>query len=502
MDMIPKNRKTIAWALLLVLIFAAALAIRLFDLTDPPLDFHPARQYHSALMARGFFYEMQPQANALAERSIELGRAEAWIEPPILEGLAALGYRLVGQPLLWIPRLLSILFWLLGGIPIYRLAKQIAGRMGAVTALLFYLLLPYGVIASRAFQPDPLMVCLMAYALWAVWRWVKKPGWGAAVSAGMLAGATILVKQVAVFPLLGAFAGLMLAEWGLRRSLRSGQVWLVAGLAILPVGLYNIYGLVIKDFLAQQYGLRIFSSLWTSIGYYIAWAEKIESTLGMAALLMALAGVLLLRSRAARGLLIGGTLGYLVYGFVFAYHISTHDYYQLPLIPLAALGLAPLAERLFLAVRTTLQPSQRATLGLAGLLLIGSLFALWKAYAPLNRADYRAEPALWARLAAEMNNDSSKVIGLLDDYGVRLMYYGYIIPTPWPSTGDLQMRELGGGNATRESIEQAVAGKSFFVVTHFEDFMRQPELQEYLSGFAILAHGEKYSIYDLRKPLR
>ena len=44
----------------LVLIFGAALAIRLYDLTDLPLDFHPTRQLVSFIKARGFYYKTKP----------------------------------------------------------------------------------------------------------------------------------------------------------------------------------------------------------------------------------------------------------------------------------------------------------------------------------------------------------------------------------------------------------------------------------------------------------
>ena len=36
-----------------------------------------------------------------------------------------------------------------------------------------------------------------------------------------------------------------------------------------------------------------------------------------------------------------------IYGFTFAYHIGTHDYYQLPLIPILALSIAPLVDHYF-----------------------------------------------------------------------------------------------------------------------------------------------------------
>ncbi len=37
------------------------LGIRLLDLTDPPLDIHPTRQLHSALMARGMYYRVSTE---------------------------------------------------------------------------------------------------------------------------------------------------------------------------------------------------------------------------------------------------------------------------------------------------------------------------------------------------------------------------------------------------------------------------------------------------------
>ena len=41
--------------ILLLVIFLGAFGLRMVDFDDPPLDFHPARQLHSALMARGFY---------------------------------------------------------------------------------------------------------------------------------------------------------------------------------------------------------------------------------------------------------------------------------------------------------------------------------------------------------------------------------------------------------------------------------------------------------------
>jgi hypothetical protein len=40
----------------LILLCALGLAIRLYDLSDPPLDFHATRQFRAALIARGLYY--------------------------------------------------------------------------------------------------------------------------------------------------------------------------------------------------------------------------------------------------------------------------------------------------------------------------------------------------------------------------------------------------------------------------------------------------------------
>ena len=53
-----------AWVTALIIILSLGLAIRLYDLTDLPLDFHPTRQMLSALKARGMYYQTLTDAPA------------------------------------------------------------------------------------------------------------------------------------------------------------------------------------------------------------------------------------------------------------------------------------------------------------------------------------------------------------------------------------------------------------------------------------------------------
>jgi len=99
------------------LIFLAGLVLRLYDLDDPPMDFQPTRQMHSALIARGMYFAgLETAPDWQRERAVQQQRAQGLIEPQIMETLTAAAYRLVGNTDLRIPRLFSILFWSLGGV--------------------------------------------------------------------------------------------------------------------------------------------------------------------------------------------------------------------------------------------------------------------------------------------------------------------------------------------------------------------------------------------------
>jgi hypothetical protein len=164
------------WWALIILAVALGLVVRFYDLTDAPLDFHPTRQLHSALIARGMYYQSLKDAPVWQkEMAVRQWKAEGLIEPQIMERLSAITYRVIGSEQLWVARVWSILFWMLGGIFLFLLAREIAGLEGAAIGIMYYFLWPYAAIASRAFQPEPLMTAAIIVGLWAAVRWVRNP---------------------------------------------------------------------------------------------------------------------------------------------------------------------------------------------------------------------------------------------------------------------------------------------------------------------------------------
>src|SRR5512143_2608225 len=153
------------------LLLILGMSIRLYDLTDLPLDFYPTRQLLSALKARGMYYQGRTDVPEWQRRfAVQEWKNKAEIEPEIVERLVALTYRFTGEQL-WIGRVYSSLFWVAGGLFLYWLSRDLSSAAGALLALALYLLLPFGVIASRSFQPDPLMTMLIVAFWWAVNRW-------------------------------------------------------------------------------------------------------------------------------------------------------------------------------------------------------------------------------------------------------------------------------------------------------------------------------------------
>src|SRR5512134_3659057 len=127
--------------LALIVIFGSALAIRLYDLTDLPLDFHPTRQLLSAIKARGLYYETQPDGISTweLETAIRFAKLKADVEPVVFERLVAFTYGFTGEQL-WIARVYSSLFWLIGGIFLFLLARDFVSFEGALTSTAYYLI--------------------------------------------------------------------------------------------------------------------------------------------------------------------------------------------------------------------------------------------------------------------------------------------------------------------------------------------------------------------------
>ena len=182
--------------------------------------------------------------------------------------------------------------------------------------------------------------------------------------------------------------------------------------------------------------------------------------------------------------------------FTFNYHISSHDYYSLPLIPIVALSLAPVADAFF-AQLTKFTTTKFTRVAAFCILLFGLFASLSNIRAEMKRIDYRPEARMWAEISEKLGDKNTA--GLTQDYGSRLAYWGWKNLTSWPTYGDLVYHNdlRNAQNDFEEQFESIASRKELFLVTDFDELSRQPLLKEKLSTYSIFAEGDGYMIFDL-----
>jgi hypothetical protein len=106
---------------------------------------------------------------------------------------------------------------------------------------------------------------------------------------------------------------------------------------------------------------------------------------------------------------------------------------------------------------------------------------------------------MWAQITEEIKGKS--VVGLIQDYGARLEYWGWTNIAIWPYTGDLAAMDLRSGKFSFDKYFASYSSKKeFFLVTDFDELNNQPQLKARLQGFPVYMEGDGYKIFDLRKP--
>ncbi|HAF62286.1 MAG TPA: hypothetical protein DCK95_08170 [Anaerolineaceae bacterium] len=490
-----KPKKKPLFVLLTIVVVLLGTLIRIYDLSDAPLDFHPTRQLHSALMSRGMYYQLTGETSAQAQRAIEQWKLEGLIEPPIMEWLTAFGYRLVGEVDLRIPRLIAMTFWLLSAILLVIGAKEEQGWKAALIGVAFFLFYPYGVIASRSFQPETLLVFFLAFFLLALLQWDKRRNWRWAVAAGLLGGVAIFVKTVAAFFVAGMWLGWLLSDKNWKTVFKDAKIWVAFLLTILPYGIYLVYGVWIDKGLAGQFSLRFFPSMWTDVAFYLRWLSNLRRVVSVEWLVAALVGIFLMEKKSTRNILLGAGVGYILLGFALPHHISTHDYYHLPLLLLVAFAVTALFQKLIRWLGEKKTGVQVAT-GIAFCMLFG-IYAM-DARSTLNKQDYRQEVAYWERVGT-MFSPQDKVVALSQDYSYRLAYWGWVSSRNWPNMDDIALRQQAGLDVDiADYFEDYTSGYDYFLVTDFEEFTRQPELEEWLrANYPLLSTEEGVLVFDL-----
>lgn len=487
----------------LILLLAIALGIRVIGITRIPMNYHPIKQYRSALTARAFYFSMDANVGEW-EKQVAASSLEriGFLGPPFVDIIAAGLYSLLGREVLWIAKLMSTLYWITGGIFLYATARRMMSEDAAILSTSIFLFLPFGVTSSQSFQPDPLMIMLMIISLHLIVSHHERPSLATLSAMSMISGIAILSKPVCVFILFGAFFALQYHREGLHGKFflnRNTIVFIL--IALLPSLLYYGYGILNTVSLDQQAQKSFIPRLFLNFNFWDGWLKRIRLAVGFSMFLGGLLGVLLYPNRWQKTLLFGLWIGYFAMCFAFNYTISTHDYYHLPLFPIIALSFGSFNDLLIQNLRK--QANNRfLEAGIFVILVIALFLSAGTSVQALGKLpDYSSEIERNERVGEAVLH-STNTIFLAPDDGKPLMYYGKIAGQYWPYWYDIRDEKLWGipAKLPQERLEELGQGidPEYFIVTDFKELETQSDLKQYLSQtYPILVSNSDYLIYKL-----
>lgn len=504
--------------LVLAAMLVAGAAVRIIYLDVPPIDFHPTRQYRSALIARAASdAAMAPLSAVERGNAVAMAQAQGQIEPELMEPVAAALYDIAGREDLRLPRAVAIMGWLLAAVatwwmvtlsvrsaecevrtepPALRTNSELRTAHSALIAMLVVLFLPYSIDASRAFMPDPWMVGLTMAALALAMRHHLAPAVWTMVARVVVAAAALYVKPMAVFFIAPAFLALDVARLGLLRGVMSAGASLTV--VVAPAAWHYLSLISSGNPVAQD---RFFTELWSRPSYWTGWVAMITRVSGVL-WAFALLGLALGRGP-LRLMLAAAWAGYIVMGLLFSHHISTHDYYSLPMIPLVAASLALLVKGTS-SERPGFSPAVPWPVMTAVVVIsILATTSVERLYGDVDRA--RQAAADYERIG-EVTRHSARVVSLDGAYSYPLAYHARITASQLTLSIDRAVSALVG--RADNTLLAAIRGRGgeYFVGTVQAELDAEQPARAWLDQRHALVHrgGDlkqwRYVVYDLTQP--
>jgi hypothetical protein len=415
-----------------------------------------------------------------------------------LQALAAGVYFILDREMPWVTVLINMAAWCTGALFLFLLLKgKTPGDISALLAVFLILLCPLGVQVCRSFQPEALMTGAFFIALWYLGT-IQKLGWKETILASLLSAPALFIKPgTMLFPLMGAFFGVSLSRRGWARTLFAPHFAVFGLLGILPGLLYSLL------LIPEHFGQKLMPWLLLDSGFYHSWWHMIHLAVSRPLFLLAVAGVVMAAVR-REYLGLGLLLGYAAYSMTFSYHTMTHTYYQVPVLPVTAIGLALLWERLSASRWWAAVPAAgRSWAALAGLFLVVVPFlGKGQRLSVMPSGAHFGQQSFYQDLNQTVPRGST-VLSLDCAWGLDLSYNAWLVSVPWPPLDGQRYEVLRGGNiqSAKARLDEYCQKyqASFFVITDMKELALLPDLQSELAELPIMKKSRDLLVYDLRQ---
>jgi hypothetical protein len=440
------------------------------------------REYTSAIFARAFYFMSNAQVEDWRrDIAITTMNQQPVLEPPLVEYLVSLIYRVMGREEIYFARYLTSAFWLVGGIFMYLITKKLLSTEAALFATLYYLFVPMGVIISRSFQPDSLMMMLFLASLYLLVNYFENGAKKYLLQASVVTAITLLLRPLVLFAIFFAFLALSLQNKRSWRKIIDWSLIIFSGVSLLPATLYYGYGMVIAGFMRWKVSTSFMPHLLTKRDFWLGWFQLGTNVAGAALLIAAIIGFFLLSNQMARSLMVGLAIGYLIFGVAFTYHIHTHPYYHIQLFPVIAIC----AAACFASIVRILRSSSEKVWPLPVILSLS--MCLYFAYRTERESLYQVhmEDPRAAWRIGEIIGHNPHTVFVSRHYGIPLEYYGEFGGAPWPVRVEDPFYQQPGApeRSVQERIDQLGFKPDYFVITYFDLYERKhQDLETYLEG--------------------
>lgn len=327
-----KMATRLAWTIGLL-----AIALRFLAITQPFIDSWSWRESDVAAIARNFFengfHFSYPQIDWAADAAGFVGT-----EFPLLPFCVALFYKFAGVHE-WFGRVETVLFFAASLPLFYLLVRRVFNESVALWALVFYSFAPLCIAASRSFMPDFPSLSLSLAGLYFFLRWCdderREADWLLASVALSLA---ILIKGTS------AIIGLPLLYLSWQRFrlslVRQMRLWILAVIALLPAVIWYWHARqVAADYYPNHFfgggGFAIMQPAWYGGIFWRVFTETLTPLVS----LLALVGIFIFPPGKYSRLFHWWFVAMILFVFCIGYG-NRHPWYQLPLVPIAAVFAA------------------------------------------------------------------------------------------------------------------------------------------------------------------
>lgn len=336
------DRKTVIFSVIAI-IMVIGFWLRTYKIDNPIADWHSWRQADTAAVSRNFikdgFNPLFPQYDALNPLN-ETGEPNPnryfFAEFPLYNIITYYVYLNFGVHEHY-ARLVSVVFSTATILFMYLLVERYSSKKIALMSSALFAFLPYNIFYGRVTMADPMYIFFSVLSLYLITKWIEKENIVLAILSGLSFTLAILAKPYALVLLL-PISYLLYRKWGFGLFTKiQTYVFIVIGLAPFLLWRYHI----------NQHPEGMFGTTWLYnegnirfTGAYFRWLvydrmnRLIFATGGFVLFFLGLINGISKKSGYFYLLWLAGILVFFV---VIAKGNVTHDYYQMPLVPIGCI---------------------------------------------------------------------------------------------------------------------------------------------------------------------